>query len=217
MITNFIHECRHVVAVTAITLLIALFGNVEEAVGGVTLTKNYEWVNGSQIVTGVTMTIDAAGDFAKYMNDRGGQLATEYKSYDNIVYKGPANVADFVALNRLTNPRLNLCQLTFDESDEKLNTAEKRLAELTRCATVVSSLLLFLMRVLISPITMTSCLRPFTTICRSSGAWLTTIRQRSRTPATRSFRGRCIYLPLCQKVIGEVINGISLMVQLSII
>lgn len=130
MITNFIHECRHVVAVTAITLLIALFGNVEEAVGGVTLTKNYEWVNGSQIVTGVTMTIDAAGDFAKYMNDRGGQLATEYKSYDNIVYKGPANVADFVALNRLTNPRLNLCQLTFDESDEKLNTAEKRLAEL---------------------------------------------------------------------------------------
>ena len=130
MITNFIHECRHVVAVTAITLLIALFGNVEEAVGGVTLTKNYEWVNGSQIVTGVTMTIDAAGDFAKYMNDRGGQLATEYKSYDNIVYKGPANVADFVALNRLKNPRLNLCQLTFDESDANLNTAEKRLAEL---------------------------------------------------------------------------------------
>ncbi|WP_288919083.1 hypothetical protein [uncultured Prevotella sp.] len=129
MITNFIHECRHVVAVTAITLLIALFGNVEEAVGGVTLTPSSDWSTGHEVKT-VTINVDAAGDFAKYMNDRGGQLATEYKSYDNIVYKGPANVADFVALNRLTNPRLNLCQLTFDESDEKLNTAEMRLAEL---------------------------------------------------------------------------------------
>ena len=67
MITNFIHECRHVVAVTAITLLIALFGNVEEAVGGVTLTPSSDWSTGHEVKT-VTINVDAAGDFAKYMN-----------------------------------------------------------------------------------------------------------------------------------------------------
>ena len=51
MITNFIHECRHVVAVTAITLLIALFGNVEEAVGGVTLTPSSDWSTGHEVKT----------------------------------------------------------------------------------------------------------------------------------------------------------------------
>lgn len=75
MITNFIHECRHVVAVTAITLLIALFGNVEEAVGGVTLTPSSDSSTGHEVKT-VTINVDAAGDFAKYMNDPGGQLAT---------------------------------------------------------------------------------------------------------------------------------------------
>ena len=81
-----------------ITIILAVFGSVQNAVGGV--TPNYD----SSTKT-LTLKFDAAGDFASYSS----QLTDEYKAASIVIFDGPElNDNDVNKINVFTNSVIDL-------------------------------------------------------------------------------------------------------------
>ena len=122
MITKQMKKQQHMVMTALITIILAVFGSVQNAVGGVTVSETYTWdqaTNQSKL-TGITLKIDNAGDFAAFMKNPTTTLRTDVSC---VAYDGPANADDFAALNDLKYSQLNLSKLTFADTyitaDEK--------------------------------------------------------------------------------------------------
>ena len=102
-----------------ITILLAVFGSVQNAVGQVTVTESTYWNNSSNTI--ITVKVGNAGEFAKYLDDH-PDFPKNYESKTTFIYEGNANSADLAALCKLTNERINLSKLVLQ--DESLSTPE---------------------------------------------------------------------------------------------
>lgn len=118
MITKQMKKQQHMVMTALITILLAVFGSVQNAVGGVTVKPSQTW-RGTAIVT---VDVGTAGEFATYLNKSDCDLLTTYKETTTFVYTGKANSDDLAALSKLTNERINLSKLVLDDS--KFSTPE---------------------------------------------------------------------------------------------
>lgn len=98
MITKQMKQQPHMVMTALITIILAVFGSVQNAVGGV--TPNYD----SSTKT-LTLKFDAAGDFASYSS----QLTDEYKAASIVIFDGPElNDNDVNKINVFTNSVIDL-------------------------------------------------------------------------------------------------------------
>ena len=127
MITKQIKQQPHMVMTALITILLAVFGSVQNAVGEVTLKPSgTEWDNTTNWVKPdgkfITVNVTNPGDFAKYINKKDCDLLTTYGSTTTFIYTGKANSDDLAALSKLTNKQINLSKLVLD--DTKLKTPE---------------------------------------------------------------------------------------------
>lgn len=112
-----------------ITILLAVFGSIMNAVGGVTVTPSAVWDDATRTMKldgkFVTVKVDNAGEFAAYLNDSKNQFVNDYKDITTFVYTGKANSADLAVLNKLTNKQINLSKLVIDDSN--LSTSEDKI------------------------------------------------------------------------------------------
>ena len=136
MITKQMKQQQHMVMTALITILLAVFGSVQNAVGQetdkatVTETKIWDQATGSEKITAITINTKNGGDFANYLKENKGKLPDKYKDVPEISFNGPANATDYADINNLSCEKLNLSQLTFDETDTDFGTSDKRLAAL---------------------------------------------------------------------------------------
>ena len=100
-----------------ITILLAVFGSVQNAVGEVKVTQGQTWRG----TTFVTVEVGDAGEFAKYLGDY-PDFPKTYESKTTFIYTGKANSDDLAALSKLKNERINLSKLKLQ--DESLSTPE---------------------------------------------------------------------------------------------
>ena len=119
MITKQMKKQQHMVMTALITILLAVFGSVQNAVGEVTVTESTYWNNSSNTI--ITVKVGNAGEFAKYLDDH-PVFPKTYESKTTFIYEGNANSADLAALCKLTNERINLSKLVLQ--DESLSTPE---------------------------------------------------------------------------------------------
>ena len=119
MITKQMKKQQHMVMTALITILLAVFGSVQNAVGEVTVTESTYWNNSSNTI--ITVKVGNAGEFAKYLDDH-PDFPKNYESKTTFIYEGNANSADLAALCKLTNERINLSKLKLQ--DESLSTPE---------------------------------------------------------------------------------------------
>lgn len=125
MITKQMKQQPHMVMTALITILLAVFGSVQNAVGGVDVKPGEDTWFGT---TFVTVTVENAGEFATYLEDH-KDFITEYGSKTTFIYDGNANSADLAALSKLTNERINLSKLVLDKS---LGTAEDKIKAINK-------------------------------------------------------------------------------------
>lgn len=136
MITKQIKQQPHMVMTALITIILAVFGSVQNAVGQatdqatVTETKIWDQATNSNIITAITINTVKGGDFDNYLKENNGKLPDKYKDVPEISFNGPANATDYADINNLSCEKLNLSQLTFDETDTDFGTSDKRLAAL---------------------------------------------------------------------------------------
>ena len=119
MITKQIKQQPHMMMTALITILLAVFGSVQNAVGEVTVTESTYWNNSSNTI--ITVKVGNAGEFAKYLDDH-PDFPKNYESKTTFIYEGNANSADLAALCKLKNERINLSKLKLQ--DESLSTPE---------------------------------------------------------------------------------------------
>ena len=74
MITKQMKKQQHMVMTALITILLAVFGSVQNAVGGVKVTAGQTWRG----TTFVTVTVENAGEFADHLNNDNCELLTPY-------------------------------------------------------------------------------------------------------------------------------------------
>ena len=117
MITKQMKKQQHMVMTALITILLAVFGSVQNAVGGVDVMSGTTWRG----TTFVTVEVGDAGEFAKYLGDY-PDFPKTYESKTTFIYTGKANSADLDALSKLKNERINLSKLELQ--DESLSTPE---------------------------------------------------------------------------------------------
>lgn len=117
MITKQIKQQQHMMMTALITILLAVFGSVQNAVGEVKVTQGQTWRG----TTFVTVEVGDAGEFAKYLGDY-PDFPKTYESKTTFIYTGKANSADLAALSKLKNERINLSKLKLQ--DESLSTPE---------------------------------------------------------------------------------------------
>ena len=100
MITKQMKKQQHMVMTALITILLAVFGSIETAVGEVKVTPTYDATTKT-----LTLKFDAAGDFASYSS----QLTEEYKKASIVIFDGPElNDNDVNKINVFTNSVIDL-------------------------------------------------------------------------------------------------------------
>lgn len=100
MITKQMKKQQHMVMTALITILLAVFGSVQNVVGEVKVTPTYDATTKT-----LTLKFDAAGDFASYSS----QLTEEYKKASIVIFDGPElNDNDVNKINVFTNSVIDL-------------------------------------------------------------------------------------------------------------
>ena len=124
MITKQMKKQQHMVMTALITILLAVFGSVQNAVGEVTVKPSgteWYWDGTANRVKHdgkfITVKVDNAGEFATYINKKDCDLLKTYGSTTTFIYDGKANSTDLAALSKLTNKQINLSKVVLDDSN----------------------------------------------------------------------------------------------------